>query len=396
MVNQRLGAGILTVVFVGLIAGLIGGMLGAIAVLRFANMQIVHTILIQSATPTPRLLPSPTVQPVTPSPTATSPPLPTATPVPDIDERTVGVVQANQNSVVTVVSLQEESAEEGEIERKAVGSGIVLDGAGHVVTNEHVVRDAAGLRVVLPGGEEAAGTLVGIDQLTDLAVVKVDADSLTPATFGDSSSLRPGQRVIAIGSALGGFRNTVTVGVISGLGRQVIPKDEEYALENLIQTDAAINHGNSGGPLLNMRGEVIGVNTILIRRERDSEEIVQGISFAVPSNTVQQIVPQLIAHGRIPRPYLGVEVRMVTAEIRATYALTVDQGARVEAVVAGSPAERAGLRRGDVILAINGETINDDNPFINVLVHHRIGDDIELLVNRVGEELTLMATLEEK
>ncbi|RME49711.1 MAG: PDZ domain-containing protein [Chloroflexi bacterium] len=393
MVNQRPGAGLLKVILVGLLAGLIGGMLGVVAVLRFANTQIVQTVLVQPATPTPRPTATPTMQRVLPSPTPTALPSPTATPVPDIDELTVKVVEANQRSVVTVVNLLESSAEHEGVETKALGSGIVLDREGHIVTNEHVVRGASSLRVILPSGVETVGRSIGVDELTDLAVLKIDGDDLKPAKFGDSSALRPGQRVIAIGSALGGFRNTVTVGVVSGLGRQVIPEGKEYALENLIQTDAAINHGNSGGPLLNIRGEVIGVNTILIRRERDSEEIVQGISFAIPSNTVQEIVPQLIANGRVPRPYLGAETHLVTPEVKATYALSVDHGARVEEVTAGSPAEAAGLRRGDVILAVNGEMINEDNPFINVLMRHHIGDSIELLINRVGEELTLTVTL---
>ncbi|MFQ5857160.1 MAG: S1C family serine protease [Anaerolineae bacterium] len=395
MVNQRAGVGPRMVIFVGLVAGLVGGVLGALAVLRFADTEIVQTVLIQYATPTPRPSPTPTMQQMTPSPTATLLPPPTATPVPDIDELTTRVVEANQSSVVTVINLLEESTERGGLETKALGSGIVLDRDGHIVTNEHVVRDAASLRVILPSGEETAGTSVGVDELTDLAVVKVEGRGLAPATFGDSSSVQPGQRVIAIGTALGGFWNTVTVGVVSGVGRQVIPKDKEFALEDLIQTDAAINHGNSGGPLLNLWGEVIGVNTILIRRERDSDEIVQGISFAIPSNTVQQIVSHLITQGRVPRPYLGVETLMVTPELKATYALSVDHGARVEVVAADSPAATAGLRHGDVILTINGEMINEDNPFLNVIMRHRIGDSIELFVNRVGEELTLTTTLEE-
>jgi 2-alkenal reductase len=396
MVNQQPGAGLLLVIFVGLVAGLIGGLLGAIVVVRFMNTQVLETAVIQPATPSPYPSSTPTMQPVLPSPTATVrlSPTPTMTPVPDIDELTVRVVQASRRSVVTVVNLLEGTAAHG-VETKALGSGIVLDRDGHIVTNEHVVRDAVSLRVILPNGTEVTGTTVGIDELTDLAVVKIDGKGLTPATFGDSSSLRPGQRVIAIGSALGGFRDTVTVGVVSGLGRQVIPEGKQYALEDLIQTDAAINHGNSGGPLLNVQGEVVGVNTILIRRERDSEEIVQGISFAIPSSTVREIVPQLITDGRVPRPYLGAETHLVTPEIKANYALSVDHGARVESVEADSPAEAAGLRRGDVILAVDGQMINEDHPFINALMHHHAGDDIELLVNRVGEELTLTVTLEE-
>ncbi|MFQ5592920.1 MAG: S1C family serine protease [Anaerolineae bacterium] len=398
MVNQRPGAGFLSVILVGLVAGLVGGVLGAIVVVRFANTQVVQIALNQPATPTPHPSPTPTVRRVLPSPTATLLPSPTPfpTPLPDIDERTIGAVAAFRESIVTVVSVLDGAGDQDGGETKVLGSGIVLDRDGHIVTNEHVVRDAASLRVILPDGEETTGKSVGKDELTDLAVVEATIGGLTPATFGDSSSLQPGQRVIAVGSALGGFRNTVTVGVVSGLGRHVIPQGKEYALENLIQTDAAINHGNSGGPLLNVQGEVVGVNTILIRRELDSDEIVQGISFAVPSDTALQVVRQLIAHGRVPRPFLGVETHLVTPEIKATYALGVNHGARVEEVTPNSPAEDAGLRRGDVILSVDGEMINEDNPFINVLMHQRAGDSIELLVNRVGEELTFTVTLEEK
>lgn len=395
MHDQRHGAGFLTVIVVSLVAGLIAGMLGTIAMLRLADTEIIQTALIQLDTPTPRPSLTPTVEKLTPSPTPTSLPTPSPTPIPQLDDVTVEAVRANQNSVVTVVNLRAGSDGRGGVEPRAVGSGIVLDREGHIVTNEHVVRDADSLRVVLPSGEEAVGTPVGFDELTDLAVIRVDGVDLTPVTFGDSSTLKAGQRVIAIGSALGGFRNTVTVGVVSGLGRQVIPKDKEYALENLIQTDAAINRGNSGGPLVDMQGQVVGVATILIRRELDSEEIVQGIGFAIPSSTVQETAPQLVAHGRVPRPYLGVDTQLVTPDVRATYALTVDQGARVEVVAADSPAEAAGLRHGDVILAIDGQVINEDNPFINVLVRHEIGDSVELLVNRVGEEITVTVTLEE-
>ncbi|MBS1251820.1 MAG: Serine protease Do-like HtrA [Anaerolineales bacterium] len=396
MLDQPQGAGCLTVVVVSLVTGLVAGMLGTIAVLRFDDMEIVQTALTQLETPTPHATPTATQPRVTLSPTPTVLPTPSPTPLPDLDEVTTGVVRRNLASVVTVVNLRTGSDGEGSAEPKALGSGIVFDREGYIVTNEHVVRDADSLRVVLPNGEEAVGTRVGVDELTDLAVVRVDGVSLTPVTFGASSDLQPGQRVIAIGSALGGFRNTVTAGVVSGLGRQVVPKDQEYALENLIQTDAAINRGNSGGPLLDMQGEAVGVVTILIRRERDSEEIVQGIGFAIPSSTVRDIVPQLIAEGRVRRPYLGVEAHMVTPDIKATYALSVDQGARVEAVVAGSPAEAAGLRHGDVILSIDGEAINEDNPFMNVLMRRQIGEGVELRVNRVGEELTLVATLGER
>ncbi len=301
--------------------------------------------------------------------------------------------QAGQ-SVVTVLSLQEGAetpADVGEV--KTLGSGLILDERGHIVTNYHVVANPENLRVILPDGTQYQATVVGIDEFTDLAVIRIDATGLVPAVLGDSSELRSGQWVIAIGSALGEFRNTVTVGVVSGLNRRVLIPDQAYALEDLIQTDAAINHGNSGGPLLNLDGEVIGINTILVRRQRYSDEGVQGIGFAIPINRVRRIASDLIQHGRVARPYLGVVVQMVTPQLKADLALPVDHGAWVDKVLPDSPAARAGLRHGDVILSLDGIPVNEEHPFLNVLMRYRIGDTVELRVNRVGEELTFKVTL---
>jgi 2-alkenal reductase len=314
--------------------------------------------------------------------------------IPVVEAKTMEVAAQAGRSVVTILSLQkgaETPADVGEV--KTLGSGLVLDEQGHIVTNYHVVANPENLRVILPDGTQYQATVVGVDEFTDLAVIHIDAAGLVPAVLGDSSELRPGQWVIAIGSALGEFRNTVTVGVVSGLDRRVLIPDQAYALEDLIQTDAAINHGNSGGPLLNLDGEVVGINTILVRRQRYSDEDVQGIGFAIPINVVRRIVPDLIEHGRVPRPYLGVTVRMVTPQLKADLALPVDHGAWIDEVLPDSPAARAGLRHGDVILSLDGVPVNDEHPFLNVLMRYRIGDTVELRVNRVGEELTFEITL---
>lgn len=397
MADQRRHVGMLSVVVVALVAGILGGILGNLIVSRLTGTYLAQTARRTDPTLTILIQPSPTVKVIQTSPTPTAIPSPTVTPVSDIEDRTVRAIQANRDSVVTIIASRDEAAQRGVPQlTQVVGSGVVFDRYGHVVTNEHLVGNAEMLRVILPDGRETTGERVGVDQLTDLAVVKAaDMDHLVPASFGDSSALLPGQRVIAIGSALGTFRDTVTVGIVSGLGRRVIPSDKEYALENLIQIDAAINRGNSGGPLLNTEGEVVGVNTILVRHERTSDEVIEGINFTIPSQTVTEIVPQLISFGRVRRAYAGLETQIVTADVRANYALRVDHGARVEAVVSDSPADRAGLRRGDVILTIDDLSIDEEVPFPNALMYYAIGDTVELYIDRVGEVLTLTVTLED-
>ena len=400
MVNQRPRAALLALIaVVSLVSGFIGALIGAGAVLWLTDKEPMQTVLAQPTSPTPLPSPTPTRFVPTPAPTVTPlPPTPTLTPTPDVpvvELKTMEVAEQAGRSVVTVLSLQAPEDEAAEEEVQTLGSGLVLDTQGHIVTNYHVVANPDNLQVILPDGRKYRASVVGVDKFTDLAVIKIRATGLVPATLGDSSNLRLGQRVIAIGSALGEFRNSVTVGVVSGLNRRVKFIDKAYALENLIQTDAAINHGNSGGPLVDLNGRVIGINTVIVRRQRFSDESVQGIGFAIPINTVKRIVSDLIADGRVARPYLGVTVRMVTPQLRADLALAVDRGAWIEEVIPGSPAARAGLRHGDVILSIDGVPVDEDHPFLNVLARRRIGQTVTLRVNRVGEELTFVVTLEQ-
>jgi len=401
MVNQRPRASLLALIAViSLVSGFVGALIGVATVLWLTNKEPMQTVLAQPASPTPPPLPTPTRFAPTLVPTVTPlPPTPTPTAtieVPAVELKTMEVAEQAGRSVVTVLSLQEYEGGVAEAEEiKTLGSGLILDTLGHIVTNYHVVANPENLQVILPDGRKYRASVIGVDKFTDLAVIKIRAMGLVPATLGDSSHLRLGQRVIAIGSALGEFRNTVTVGVVSGLHRRVKFIDEAYALEDLIQTDAAINHGNSGGPLVDLNGEVIGINTIIVRRQRFSDESVQGIGFAIPINTVKQIVPELIEHGQVARPYLGVSVQMVTPQLRTDLALAVDHGAWIEEVMPDSPAARAGLRHGDVILSIDGVPVDEEHPFLNVLMQRRIGQVVELRVNRVGEEMTFTVTLEQ-
>lgn len=275
---------------------------------------------------------------------------------------------------------------------EARGTGIFIDRSGYIVTNNHVVEGYRSLSVILANGESRDARLVGTDAFSDLAVLKIDGDDYPTVELGDSDALQPGQLVIAIGSALGDFRNTVTVGVISAVGRS-LETDKGYNMEGLIQTDAAINKGNSGGPLINSKGQVIGINTLIAGRSTTTDVVAEGLGFAIPSNTVREVTQQLIKTGKVIRPYLGVSSQMVTPSIASYYDLPVNTGVLITRVMPGTPASQAGLRAGDIILKINDEPINERNPFLNVLMRHKVGERVRLLVNRGGKEITLEVTL---
>jgi S1-C subfamily serine protease len=297
--------------------------------------------------------------------------------------------------VVTIVNyLERASAEPSQGEDpKASGSGFIVSDQGFIVTNNHVVEGAARLEVILADGSTVSATLIGVDPFADIAVVRVDG--LLPAilSFGDSESLKPGQSVIAFGSPLGDFKNTVTVGVVSGKGRSV-GDGLGYEQQDLIQTDAAINPGNSGGPLVNLAGEVIGVNTLVVRSSGLGGAPAEGLGFAVSSNTARAIVDELIATGRVLRPYLGVSWEAVPAEQAAQQG--VPEGIAITEVVAGGPAELAGMQTGDILTALNGQGIDEEHPFINQLLRFRPGDAVQVDVYRSGQRVQLQITLAER
>jgi len=313
------------------------------------------------------------------------------------ESATVGVVTRVAPAVVTVINtLPPQRGFLGTVEQpEARGSGVIIDPQGYIVTNNHVVEDAQDLSVILQDGTKLSARLIGTDLFTDLAVIRVDKEGLPTAPLGDSDALRPGEPVVAIGSALGDFRNTVTTGVVSAVGRN-LDTGEGYALEGLIQTDAAINHGNSGGPLLNLKGQVVGINTAIIRGGGTSSSIAEGLGFAVPSNTVRLIVPQIIDKGYVSRPYLGIAHRPITPQLASYYDLPVKWGELVTQVVSGTPAERAGLQVGDIIVALDTQAIDEEHLFINLLMGYRPGDTVQLKVNRDGQEQTLAVTLVER
>jgi 2-alkenal reductase len=215
------------------------------------------------------------------------------------------------------------------------------------------------------------------------------------ATWGNSDSLKPGETVIAIGSPLGEFVNTVTVGVVSATGRSIDTSDG-YQLEDLIQTDAAINQGNSGGPLVNLAGQVVGINSLVVRGSSSGQSVAEGLGFAIASNTARAVTEQLAAHGYVSRPYLGIRWQPVTASIAGAYNLPVDHGILLTDVTAGGPAAQAGLQRGDILVSLDGQVIGDANPFINLLFEHQPGDSVTVEVAREGSTLTMPVVLAER
>lgn len=280
--------------------------------------------------------------------------------------------------------------------QQATGSGVIIDPRGYIVTNYHVVEGAAELTVILADGNTLPARLVSHDYpFTDLAVLQVEGGNYPYATLGDSDLLQPGEQVVAIGSALGDFRNTVTVGVISGLGRSLQVSDDQV-LEGMIQTDAAINHGNSGGPLVNMRGEVIGINTAIVRGSGFSGDVAEGLGFAIPSNTVAYVVKQILEKGKVARPYLGIRSVSITRNMAVYYDLPVDHGVYVTAVVRGGPADKAGIRKDDILVSIGEYTIDETHPLINVLSHFETGQEVEVEVNRDRQTLRLKVVLGER
>jgi serine protease Do len=255
-----------------------------------------------------------------------------------------------------------------------VGTGVIIDTAGHIVTNNHVVtigsanQPADRITVTLADQRTASATIVGRDQAIDLAVLKIDLDNLTPATFGDGDALRVGQDVVAIGFALdlaGG--PTVTRGVLSAKGRTI--DEQPYTINDAIQTDAGINPGNSGGPLVNARGEVIGINTAIVQG-------AQSIGFSISVGLVKPSVQDLIANGKIDRAYLGVGTVDVTASIAKNFQLPVDQGIAVTVVGSGTPAEAAGLRQNDVIVKVDGQEVTNNGSLLAILAKRHAGDTV--------------------
>ena len=272
------------------------------------------------------------------------------------------------------------------------GSGVFISDQGYILTNNHVVEGTKGdLTIVLSDGSQEKASIVGTDQYSDIAVLKTAGKVPAVATLGNSDVLKPGESVIAIGSPLGDFKNTVTVGVVSATGRS-IDTGQGYQIENLIQTDAAINQGNSGGPLVNLAGEVVAINTLIVRNS-NSGTVAEGLGFAIPIDTASVIANQLIQTGHITHPYLGIGFQPITPDLASAYSLPVQWGAYVTGVAANSPASQAGLQQGDIITAIGGVPLDATHSYINILFTFKPGDQVTVEFTRNGQKQQAQVTL---
>jgi len=276
----------------------------------------------------------------------------------------------------------------GSIPVRGMGSGIVFDSNGGILTNHHIVEDAERVRVVTPDGKKFEGEVLGSDAMSDVAVVRVDAEGLSAAKLGDSDSLLAGQIAIAIGNPFGFFLPgpTVTMGVVSGLKRHMHLENHMY--EDLIQTDASINPGNSGGPLVDSAGLVIGVNTANI-------PFAQGIGFAIPINSARKIAKEIIEHGRVVRPYLGISSLTLNREIAESYDVHTEKGVLVVEVGGGSPAQRSGIVAGDVIVEADMTPLKETEDLQHIIKNKKVGDGIELTISRGKNQQRVGVTLTE-
>ncbi|MDB5185468.1 MAG: putative HtrA2 peptidase [Candidatus Saccharibacteria bacterium] len=295
---------------------------------------------------------------------------------------------------------------------EAAGTGIILSSSGIIITNRHVIPDGTtDVNVTLSDGTEldkvsVIGRTADSDSL-DIAFLKIDdtqGHKLTPASIGDSSKVEVGDDVVAIGNALGEFQNSVTSGIISGYGRSVVAGDsgssdasssDSESLSNLFQTDAAINEGNSGGPLVNLNGQVIGINTAV------AGDNAQNIGFSIPINDVKGLITQVLKTGKFQRPFLGVRYVLLDSSLAKQYNLSTNTGAYVApstdatqpAVISGSPADKAGIKEKDIITKVNGKAIDDKNTLISLLGQYQPGDSVTLTILRDGKTITAEATL---
>ena len=261
----------------------------------------------------------------------------------------------------------------------SLGSGVIVNAEGFIVTNAHVVDAAAQIEVALSDGRRAPATVVGSDPDTDLAVIKADLGNLPAISIGDTSKVRVGDVVLAIGNPFG-VGQTVTMGIVSALGRSQLGVS---AFENFVQTDAAINPGNSGGALIDIQGNLIGINTVIFSRSGGS----QGIGFAIPAETVRQVMDQLIAYGKVVRGWLGVETQDLTRTLAESFGIGPAGGALIAGVVRGGPAEEGGIRPGDVVVAIEGKPVGDSSALLNAVAALKPGSSAAVTLVRERKEL---------
>ncbi|HMH70241.1 MAG TPA: trypsin-like peptidase domain-containing protein [Candidatus Saccharimonadales bacterium] len=314
------------------------------------------------------------------------------------EENITGVVDKVSPTVVSVTTKsQSESPYLGTQEQEGAGTGIIVGKNGYILTNKHVIDGATTVGVILSDGTSYTDVKVlGTDPLNDVAFLKIDGVSNLPAAeLGDSTSVRVGQKVVAIGNSLGQYQNTVTSGIISGTGRPVSAQagNSIESLTDLIQTDAAINPGNSGGPLLNLKGQVIGINTAIAQD-------AQGIGFSIPINSTKGVLKGVLAGGEVRRAYIGVNFIPITADVAKHYNLSVKKGAYVfsgndaAAVVAGGPGAKAGIKDKDIITKIGSIEVGDRGGIASLVGEYAPGETIQVTLIRGGQTMTVTVTLE--
>lgn len=314
------------------------------------------------------------------------------------EEDIAGVVDKVSPSVVSIVTKSQSTSRiYGTQDEEGAGTGIIVGKNGYILTNKHVVDGANTVSVVLANGTSYEGVKVlGTDPLNDVAFLKIDnVNNLPVAELGDSTSVRVGQKVVAIGNSLGQYQNTVTSGIISGTGRPISAQagDSVENLTDLIQTDAAINPGNSGGPLLNLQGQVIGINTAIIQD-------AQGIGFSIPISATKGILKGVLAGGPVERAYVGVNYIPITADVAKHYNLSVKKGAYVyvsddqSAVISGGPADKAGIKNKDIITKVNDIDVGDRGGVSSLVAEYAPGDTIKLTILRGSQTMTVNVTLE--
>ena len=369
MASPKRNIGVALLVIVAMIlAGIGGGLVGGVAGYQLA--------LNQAAT-------APTTSVITPTQAAAQATEAVAAPV--IQRTSDAVVDTVAKTAPAVVKVLNTIGQG----QQASGSGVFISEDGYLITNNHVVEGQSRLQVIYADGSYHEAELIGTDAFADLAVLRVRDAVPAVAALGDSDALQPGETVIAIGSPLGDFQNSVTVGVVSALNRTV------DRMEGLIQTDAAINHGNSGGPLINTNGEIVGINTLVVRGDQGSLDMAQGLGFAVSSNIVRQVSDSLIANGRVVRPYLGIQYGLLTPESAVT-GVGSDKGALITVVADTGPARRAGLMAGDIITAVNDEPITPQISLQRILMQYTPNETVTLSVLRDGKTQDVQITLTER
>ncbi len=386
-----------------LLGAIAGGTAGAFAGRQAADGTATGSIVTPQtpATATPEA----TSEPTAAGGEATQESQPTSTPaIPVVtgddgtsSEPLADVVTRVNPAVVTVINKQVFAGffdSGSDLQPVGSGTGFVVSDDGYIVTNNHVVDGSNAIDVIFHDGTVVEAQMIGTDPFTDLAVVKIESGVPGTVPLGSTDALRPGDTVIAIGSALGNYTNTVTTGVISALGRR-LEVDAGVTSENLIQHDAPINPGNSGGPLFNLSGEVIGVNTYAIHQASDGR-YADGLGFAIASETVQQIVSILIEEGKVNRPYFGVSYVALNPLVAGSEGLPVDFGILVTSAPSGGPARDGGIVEGDIITSINGQQIDREHPFVNLLYQFQPGDtiDVEIYRRSTDEFVVVQLTLE--